>query len=61
MWESEDSDVRLTVANDGTQATIGCVMKWSPEWVSHDLGLITVDVADLQAFAQQMQAFVSGS
>jgi len=59
-WESEDSDVRLTVAGDGAHATVGCVMRWSPEWESRDLGAIRVEVTDLRSFAQQMQAFVTG-
>jgi hypothetical protein len=60
VWESEDSDVRLTVASDGQQATIGCVMRWSPEWVSRNLGMIKVEAADLRSFAHQMRAFVTG-
>jgi hypothetical protein len=60
VWESEDSDVRLTVASEGPQATVGCVMRWSPEWESRDLGVIKVDVAELRFFAHQMQAFVAG-
>jgi hypothetical protein len=60
VWESEDSDLRLTVAGDGPHATVGCVMRWSPEWLSRDLGVIKVEAADLRSFAQQMRAFVSG-
>ncbi len=60
VWESEDGEVRLTVSSDGPQRTVGCVMSWSPEWVSRDLGTFEVDAADLRSFAEQMRPFVTG-
>jgi hypothetical protein len=60
VWESEDSDLRLVVAGDGTQAALACVMRWAPEWMPVDLGAVIVERTDLRAFAQELRAFVTG-
>jgi len=61
VWESEDSDVRLAVTADGSHNRVNCVMRRAPDWAPQDLGWITVEPADLRAFAMEMHAFVTGS